>query len=136
MADEPDIQREVDLGGGAWKEVTIKPPAARLRPEGLAAGLEVPWEDLYKDAMAQIEGYKREKSELTAFGRQVSSLALSMAKVIVDARLPEATEDTVTIPKELYEQTIGAGITVGTDREGNPFVKIRERGKERVTPAQ
>lgn len=121
------------------KDVTIQPPAARLFPGAPiplgAAELPTPWEDLYKDSERERKTLEKEKRELVDFSSQICSLCLSLAKMMQDQG--KAAEDgTITIPKALHEQMIGAGITVGTDVHGNPFVKIKERGRTRIELAQ
>lgn len=118
------------------RDVLVKPPVAVLGLSALSPDEDPPWKDLYQDAQRQIRELEISKRELIDFGRQTSSLMLSLTKMLIDAKHPCATDDLVTIPRFLHESQLGAGVSVGTDKDGNPFVKLRHRGKARLTPAE
>ena len=119
------------------KDATIAPPAARLTPAALAPqGLDPPWQELYQDAEREISTLKKEKRELADFSTGICAIALALTKMLIDDDHAAATGDTVTIPRFVHESTLGAGLTLGEDRDGNPTVQVRERGRPRIAPVQ
>lgn len=119
------------------KDATVQVPVAVLGAKAEAPGKEIPWEDLYKDAMRQVDELQRAKSELIDFGSSASSMCLALAKMLHDLGGPHVHEDKVVVPKWLHEQMIGASITIGSVAQtGDLFVQIRERGSARVSPAE
>lgn len=114
------------------RDITIQAPAARLK--GAAPNpLEVPTpEELYQLTYAALRDERRKNEQLTDFARQTASIALALAKMIVDSGHPAVSEDTITIPRWLHEQMLGASITVGQTVAGEPTVRIVERGRQRL----
>ena len=119
------------------KDALIAPPAARIMPGALAPVTgDPPWQELYQDAAREVDTLKKEKRELADFSTGICAIALALTKMLIDDDHAAATGDTVTIPKFVHESTIGAGLTLGEDRDGNPTVKVRERGRPRIAPVQ
>lgn len=113
------------------KDVLIKAPAARLEGAAPAPLEPPPLEELYRLTNAALQEERRAKQQLADFASQVSSLCLSLTKMLVDQG--QATDgNTVTIPKWLHSQMLGASITIGESSVGNIEVTINERGRERI----
>lgn len=117
------------------QDVLIKAPCATL--EGSSpAPLEPPSiEELYRLTHAALKEERRAKRQLADFASEVSSLCLSLTRMLVDAGLA-SDDDTVTIPLELHRHMLGASITTGEDIHGNRTVRVVERGRERVKAMQ
>ncbi|MBA3565275.1 MAG: hypothetical protein H0W31_00280 [Actinobacteria bacterium] len=117
------------------KDVLINAPVATLRGSS-PAPLEVPpVEELYRITHVALQDERRAKQQLADFAAEVSSLCLSLTKMLVDAG-KASEDDTVTIPLWLHKQMLGASITTGEDVQGNRTVKINERGRERIHAVQ
>ena len=117
------------------KDALINAPVATLRGSS-PAPLEVPpVEELYRITHVALQDERRAKQQLADFAAEVSSLCLSLTKMLVDAG-KASEDDTVTIPLWLHKQMLGASITTGEDVEGNRTVKINERGRQRIQVMQ
>lgn len=132
-----DEKREFTLG--ERKDVVVRPPAARLAPSAPEPGkfpVEIPWKEMYQDTDRELRTTKKEMRELADFASGVTSLCLSLTKMLIDAKHSQATDDTVTVPKALHEATLGAGLRLGEDKDGNPTLTVKSRGRERIAPVE
>jgi hypothetical protein len=113
------------------KDVLIKAPAARFGGKAPAPLEPPPLEELYRLTNAALRDEKRKTSELSDFCRQTASLSLALVKLLVDHG--HASEDgTVTIPRWLHQEMLGASVQVGEKADGDLFVRIAERGTQRI----
>lgn len=115
-------------------DVTIRAPAARSGASG-GGGLEPPSpEELCRIYYADIQRLKRDLRELGDTTSAISSVALGLLKLLVDMGVASET-NTVTIPRWLHTQMLGASIKVGETASGDVSVQLREQGRERVVAA-
>lgn len=123
--------------GNGRKDVFIEAPTARLGVGAIAPGpsLEQPpsAEELCSIYYQSIRQLKLEKSELSDFCSGVSSLCLSLTKMLVDHGLASEANE-VTVPKWLHQRMLGASITVKQQTNGDIVVGLREEGHERIVP--
>lgn len=119
------------------RDVTIEAPVARLEPKQLAPNpLEVPTpEELYKLTHAALKQERIKSSEMSDFVRQVSSLALCLARMLADQNLADE-RGRILIPRELHREMLGASLEVGELADGQLFVRIGERERDRLHLAQ
>lgn len=111
----------------------IQAPVARF--EGQAATpLEPPsLEELYRLTHAALKQERLKSSELYDYGRQSASLALCLLKMLIDSGHPAVNgENMLTVPRWLHEEMLGASVAVGQDMDGNPTIKLVERGQQRI----
>ena len=94
-----------------------------------------PIDELYRLTYAALKDERRKTSELSDFCRQASSLALAMAKMLADQGLADEL-GRITIPRWLHEEMLGASVSVGEKSDGDLFVQIAERGRQRLHVAQ
>lgn len=127
-------------GNGHRKDVLIQAPVAHLGVGAIAPGAVGPSldnppsaEELCSIYYASIKQLKAEKSELSDFCRGVSSLCLSLTKMLVDHGLA-SDEGEVTVPKWLHQRMLGGSITVRQEVNGDIAVVLREQGHERIVP--
>jgi hypothetical protein len=117
------------------KDVLIQAPVARFEGKVLAPLEPPPLEELYRLTNAALKEEKRKTSELSDFCRQTASMCLVLVKLLVDHG--HASEDgTVTIPRWLHQEMLGASIQTGEKADGDLFVKIAERGTQRIHVVQ
>lgn len=127
--------------GNGRKDVTVKVPVGRVgvrAPGGkitTGPSLDEPpsAEELCGIYYQALKAEKAEKSELADFCRGVSSLCLSLVKMLVDHGTTEGLNE-VTVPKWLHQQMLGASIEVTNLTNGDIRIRLRESGPERVVP--
>lgn len=123
------------------RDVTIAVPTAKLgvRAPGTVVNtgpsLEEPpsAEELCQIYYQAIRALKVEKTELADFTRGITSLCLSLVKMLVDRGATEGLNE-VTVPKWLHQQMLGASIEVTNLTNGDIRIRLRESGPERVVP--
>ena len=91
-------------------------------------------EELVRLYAADNDQLRRSLKELGDTASMIASVALGLAKLLVDAGLA-SDESMVKIPRRLHEQMVGAAIELGDDRAGNITVRITERAQDRIVTA-
>lgn len=135
LTDKEQPHRTVQHVGASRRDVLIQPPVATLGADSPAPLEPPPIEELYRLTNAALKEERRAKRQLADFAAEVSSLCLSLTRMLVDAGLA-SEDDTVTIPLALHRHMLGASITTGEDILGNRTVRVVERGRERVKVVQ